>query len=105
MSLTLLQVMEEVGSRQTGRIASYVNDGLKELGGLIPNNVQRTKIGIKAGTRLYSLPTNVQKIRGVFQKYDNNNDKYIRIGRIKELDILQKENTQTILVAGDFFLV
>ena len=107
MSLTLLKIMEEVGSRQTGRIAAYVNEGLKEIAELIPDKVERATISIVSGTRLYSLPSNKIELKGVFQQYndDDDSDKYIRIGRISSLDIIQDDTASSVSNDDDIIII
>ena len=105
MAVTLLKIMEQVGSRETSKIASYVNDGLKELAGSIEDKVERSNIDIVSGTRFYSLPSSMYKLIGVFQRLDEDDDKYIRISRIKRLDIIQDSLTSSISNDDDIIIV
>lgn len=103
--MNLLNVMEQVGSRQTKRIAQYVNDCLKEIAEEIPDKMERANISVVAETRLYSLPTNMRKLEGVYQRLDNDDDKYIRISRIQSVDVIQDSTTSTVSNDDDIIIV
>jgi len=101
--LNLLQLMERVGSRKTKLIIGYVQDALNEMQTIIPETVTRSFLDIEADTRLYSLPTTMIKLLGVYRKYDDD-EKYIRIGRIQG-DTLEQDSTASSSSTDDDIIV
>jgi len=90
MAITVLNIMEQVGSRQTGRVMQYINDGLSEIADLIPDKVARSTISVQNGVRLYSLPSTMKKLLNVYQLVDLDNSIYQEISRIENLTLIQE---------------
>jgi hypothetical protein len=102
--MTLQGLMERVGSRKANVIRAYVDDGLRELEGLIPERTTYQKYSIVADQMLYDYPTNMIRLLGVYRKWSTSEDSYIRCGRVINLDLAQPlsstatDNEQDIIV-------
>jgi len=107
MSLTLLNIMEQVGSRQTKLIAQYVNDALEEIAFEIPDKVERSKIDVVADTRYYSLPSTMKNLKGVYQKDTTltGDTVYVKTSRIQNVDIIQDDNTASTETNDDDIII
>lgn len=105
MAITVLNIMEQVGSRNTKRIVQYINDGLNEIATLIPDKTDNSLIDVVADTRLYNLPSNMKKLLGVYAKADTDNDKYQRISRIENIDVLQDSSADTTTSDDDLIII
>ena len=84
--------MERVGSKEPNKIRAFVDDALQEIGGLIPEKTTYEFIDVEDGTKLYSLPSNMVKLLGVYRKYREDSDgnyTYVKIGRISHLDLTE----------------
>ena len=84
--MTILEVMERTGVRDFGLARAWVTDALEDIQDLIPDKTTWTKINVAAGTRFYTIPSNMIELLGVYRRYDSSG-RYIRIGRIQSLDI------------------
>jgi len=105
MSITVLNIMEQVSSRNTGRIVEYINAGLSEIADLIPDKTDRSLIDVESGVRLYTTPSTAKKLLGVFQKADEDLDKYARIGIIQSLDVIQDDAASTTTSDDDLIVI
>ena len=72
--MTIQEIMERVGTKKANVVRAYVNDGLRELEGLIPENTTHVIYNISSGQKLYELPDNMVKILGVYRKYSTSTD-------------------------------
>jgi len=90
--LTLQEIMERVGSKQPNVIRAYVNDGLREIEGLIPEKTTYQMYNIVEGQKLYSMPNNMVTLLGVYRKYRENSTgtySYILIPRVVNIDLTE----------------
>ena len=88
--MTLQEIMERVGSKQPNVVRAYVNDGLRELEGLIPEKTTYLMYNITEGQKLYSMPDNFVTILGVYKRYRANSTgtySYIKIPRVVNVEI------------------
>ena len=85
--MTVLQLMERVGSNEPGKVLAYIQDALDEMQSILPETVTRTTMDVEEDTRYYSLPTTMIRLLGVYRKY-NDDGKYVRISRIENIDLL-----------------
>lgn len=92
--MTLLEVMERVGSRQTNKIIAYVTDAMTEIAEILPEKTTYQTYNVVANQKLYSMPNNMIRLLGVYRKYDSNG-KYIRIGYVTNLDIFENVSGST----------
>ena len=101
--MTLLELMERAGSRETNKIIKYVADGFLEMESIVPEKTTGTKVSIVADQRLYSFPTDLVQLLGVYRKYDDDG-KYIRIQHIHNIDLLA-ELTSTGVIESDIIVI
>ena len=77
------ELMERVGSEETGRVIAYLKDGLEEMNMTSPEHVTSTTINIVKDQRYYELPNNYVKILDIRVKNQaNSNDEYRSIPRM-----------------------
>ena len=80
--MTVQEVMERVGTTQTGRALAYIKDALEEINILAEANVTTERINIVKDQRFYDLPNNAIKIEDVRCKnHLNTRDEYRSIPR------------------------
>ena len=76
------EIMERVGTNQTGRAVAYIKDALDEMNILAETHVTTARIDINANQRFYEIPNDCLKILDIRCKHHNNNDsKYRSIPR------------------------
>jgi len=105
MSITVLKIMEEVGSRQEKRIVNYINEGLSEIADLVPDVIARSLISVVDGTRFYNLPSSYKKLEGVYQLIDTTNSIYQRIQKIQNVDLLEDSSASSTSEDSDMIIV
>ena len=77
------ELMERVGSEETGRVIAYLKDGLEEMNMTSPEHVTTTSIDIVTNKRYYELPRDYVKILDIRVKNQaNSNDEYRSIPRM-----------------------
>lgn len=89
--MTLLNLMERIGSRNTKLIAAYVNDALNEIGVLGREKISESKIDIVSGVRDYAIPEVAIKVDKVFY-LDEDENLYIEMDRITDLTYLEADS-------------
>jgi len=72
--MTIEELMERIGSTQTGRIVAYVKDALNEMNSLSETHTAIARINIRKGKRFYRLPQNAVQILDVRCKDQKNED-------------------------------
>ena len=76
------ELMERVGSTETGRAIAYIKDGLEELNIIHETHVNIEKISIFKDKRFYEIPKDLIKILSVRAKnHLNTKDEYRKIPR------------------------
>lgn len=104
--MKVLEVMERVGSRDVKKIVTYLKDGLLELQSYTPEKVERATIPVVSGTRLYSLPSNMVRLLGVYQNNtDGTDNKYIRIANVISHDIIQDASATEVSADADIIII
>jgi|SRR3989304_9264808 len=101
--MKLLEVMERCGIKEPERAKVYITDALYEMQSLIPEKTTGQKINVVADQRLYSWPSNMVRLLGVYKKYDTDG-KYIRIPSIQRIDLID-EITSTAAAAEEDIIV
>jgi beta-galactosidase beta subunit len=91
--MTVLEIMERTGLRSPGLVRAYIADALQEIQRIMPAKTTYTKYNVVAGTRLYSLPSNMETLKGVYRKFDSQG-RYVKIGRVLNV---QLEETSTAI--------
>ena len=85
--MTLLEIMERVGSREPERVKVYVAEALEELQSLLGYKTTGQTYSVVSGQKEYSLPGTMVKLLGVYRKYDSQG-RYIRIPILRNVGIL-----------------
>ena len=76
------ELMERVGTNETGKAIAYIKDALEEINLISETHVTTERINIVSGQRFYNLPNNMVKILDIRCKHhDNNDSKYRSIPR------------------------
>ena len=81
--MKIKELMERVGSNQTGRVIAYVKDGLEEINVLSETHIRNVKIDITKDQRFYEFPNEMLKILEIRCKnHLNSKDEYRQIPRL-----------------------
>ena len=76
------ELMERVGTTQTGRAIAYIKDGLDEMNMLAETHITTQRIDITADKRFYDLPYDMLKVTDIRVKnHSNSKDEYRSIPR------------------------
>ena len=76
------ELMERVGTGETGRALAYIKDGLDEMNMIAETHVNVERIDITADQRYYTMPKDAIKIIDIRCKHHENTDsKYRSIPR------------------------
>ena len=70
--MTIQELMERTGIKETGRAIAYVKDALAEMNVISETHVDTTHINIVANQRFYTIPKNIIKILDIRAKTHNN---------------------------------
>ena len=68
------QLMERVGTTETGRALAYIKDGLDEMNMIAETHITTERIDIAENQRFYTLPNDALKIVDIRCKNHNNSD-------------------------------
>jgi len=68
------ELMERVGTTETGRALAYIKDGLDEMNMSFETHITTERIDITENQRFYSLPQDALKIVDIRCKNHNNSD-------------------------------
>ena len=81
--MTVKELMERVGSQQTGKVVAYVKDALEEIQMLTETHVRCERIDITEDQRFYTLPNEMVKMIDIRVKnHLNSKDEYRSIPRM-----------------------
>ena len=81
--MTVQELMERVGIRQTGLAIAYIKDGLEEMNMISETHIAEAKIDITQDKRYYTFPADYIKITDMRVKnHLNNRDEYRSIPRM-----------------------
>tara|TARA_R110002020_G_scaffold8895_8_gene35727 strand:- start:1152 stop:1433 length:282 start_codon:yes stop_codon:yes gene_type:complete len=67
------EILERIGSTQTGRTIAYLKDALAEMNLISETHVKTERIDIENGKRFYHLPNDRVKLIDIRCKHHNNN--------------------------------
>ena len=70
--MTIQELMERTGIKETGRAIAYVKDAFAEMNVISETHVDTTHINIVANQRFYTIPKNIIKILDIRAKNHNN---------------------------------
>ena len=77
------ELMERVGSNQTGRIIAYIKDGMEDLNIKFNTHTNSQKINITENQRFYEFPNDMIKLIDIRMKnHLNEKDEYRSIPRM-----------------------
>ena len=77
------ELMERVGTNQTGRVVAYIKDGLEEINMLTETHTSLERIDINEDQRFYTLPNEMVKMIDIRVKnHLNSKDEYRTIPRM-----------------------
>ena len=77
------ELMERVGSEETGRVVAYLKDALEEMNMSSPEHIMSVRIDINENQRFYDLPADYVKILDIRAKnHLNNRDEYQGLPRM-----------------------
>ena len=77
------ELMERVGSTETGKIVAYVKDGLEEINMLTETHTRLERFDITENQRFYTLPNEMVKMIDIRVKnHLNSKDEYRSIPRM-----------------------
>ena len=81
--MTVQELMERVGSQQTGKIIAYIKDGLEEINMLTETHTKIERFDITEDQRFYTLPNEMVKMIDIRVKnHLNSKDEYRSIPRM-----------------------
>ena len=81
--MKVLELMERVGIKETGRALAYIKDGLEEINIIHDTHVDVQRLDITKDQRFYELPNDVVKILSIRAKnHLNTKDEYRKIPRM-----------------------
>ena len=81
--MTVKELMERVGSNQTGRAVAYIKDGLEEINMLTETHTRLERFDIDENTRFYTLPNEMVKMIDIrIKNHLNSKDEYRSIPRM-----------------------
>ena len=81
--MTVKELMERVGSNQTGRIVAYIKDGLEEINMLTETHTRLERFDITEDKRFYPFPNEMIKMIDIRVKnHLNSKDEYRTVPRM-----------------------
>ena len=72
--MTVLEIMERVGSSETGRTLAYIKDGLREINMISETHINTERIDIAKDQRFYEFPKDMIKVLDIRCKNQNNSE-------------------------------
>ena len=77
------ELMERIGSNQTGRVVAYIKDGFEEIGMLTETHTRLERFDITEDQRFYTLPNEMVKMIDIrIKNHLNSKDEYRSIPRM-----------------------
>ena len=90
--MTVKELMERVPTSNAGYAIAYINDALREIQGMIDDNIKYAKSNIVKDQRFYSLPTDLVTLKNVMI-YDTDETEYVRIPRVIHVESNDGDDT------------
>ena len=91
--MTVQELMERVGSQETGRILAYIKDGMEEMNILAETHVDVQRFDIVEDKRFYKIPDSMTKMIDVRCKnHANAKDEYRSIPRLLSPPVVSDED-------------
>ena len=77
------ELMERIGTNETGRAIAYIKDGLEEMNILTETHIKSARLNIVEDKRFYDFPSDVIKMTDIRVKnHLNSKDEYRTIPRM-----------------------
>ena len=92
--MTVLELMERTGIRNSEQAFTYIKDGLLEIQMQANEQMKRYTFDVEDGTQFYNLPSDLVTLEGVYRLYSSDG-KYVRIPRVANIDILEDASSAT----------
>ena len=93
--MTVNEIMERVGIKQTGRAIAYIKDALAEMNLLSETHIRTERFDITEDQRFYTLPNEMVKVLDIRCKHQDNEDsKYRSIPRMVYEPTIKDEDGQ-----------
>ena len=78
------ELMERIGTRQTGKAIAYIKDGMEELNMMFETHADIERIDITENQRFYNFPNDMIKVIDIRMKnHLNGKDEYRSIPRMQ----------------------
>ena len=87
------ELMERVGTTETGRAIAYIKDGLEEINMIAETHVNREKIDLTEDKRFYDFPQDMLRILDIQCKnHRNSKDEYRSIPRLLKAPYIKDDD-------------
>lgn len=103
--MKLIEIMERSGVMEPEKAKVWIEDALYEMQSLIPDKTTGQKYNVVANQRLYSWPSNMVRLLGVYRIYDRENGHYVRIPSIQKIDLLDEITSTATNAEADIVVV
>lgn len=81
--MTVKELMERVGTTETGRAIAYIKDAIEEMNTMSETHIKRTKLNIIKNKRFYDMPLDAIQIKEIRCKdHHNSKGEYRSIPRL-----------------------
>ena len=91
--MKIKELMERVGSNETGRIIAYIKDGLEEINVFSETHTDVERVDVESGKRFYDFPNNMVKVLDIRMKnHRNSKGEYRSIPRLLNPPIIKDED-------------
>lgn len=92
--MTVLELMERVGSTETKLVVSYIKDAIEEIGLLSDQGLKDSKISVVKDTYKYDLSSisGLSRLESVsiLEKIDDSSSQYRKIRRVgRDFDVVE----------------
>ena len=95
--MTVSEIMERTGIKETGRAVAYIKDALEEMNIISETHITTTRINIEENKRYYDIPHDCIKITGIRCKnHLNSKDEYREIPRMIGEPVIQDADQELI---------
>jgi hypothetical protein len=81
--MTVQELMERIGIKETGRAIAYIKDALEEINTIAETHLKTERINISKNKRFYDLPHDAIQVKEIRCKnHLNSKDEYRSIPRL-----------------------
>ena len=91
--MKIKELMERIGSKETGRVIAYIKDGLEEINVFTETHSKVHRIDVAANKRFYDFPNEMVKVIDIRMKnHRNSKGEYRSIPRLLNPPIIKDED-------------